>query len=58
MKLLVDMNLSPSWVAALADSGQVIAALLQMALELEDGALLTIDTSRTRVRVLPLQSRR
>jgi predicted nuclease of predicted toxin-antitoxin system len=37
---------------------QVIAALLQMALELEDGALLTIDTSRTRVRVLPLQSRR
>ncbi len=40
-----------------AISGQVIAALRQMALELEEGILLTVDPSRTRLRVLPLQSR-
>lgn len=38
-------------------SKQVIAALRQMATELEDGALLTIEPSRTRLRVLPLHSR-
>lgn len=36
---------------------QVIAALRQMASELEEGALLTVDLNRTRLRVLPLQSR-
>ncbi|MHB8414925.1 MAG: DUF5615 family PIN-like protein [Acidiferrobacteraceae bacterium] len=36
---------------------QVIAALRQMASELEEGALLTVDPSRTRLRVLPLQPR-
>jgi predicted nuclease of predicted toxin-antitoxin system len=36
---------------------QVIGALRQMADELEDGALLTIDPSRTRLRVLPLQTK-
>lgn len=36
---------------------QVIAALRQMASELEEGALLTIDPNRTRLRVLPLQPR-
>lgn len=36
---------------------QVIAALQQMSTELVDGALLTVDTSRTRVRLLPLQSK-
>lgn len=36
---------------------QVIGALRQMASELEDGALLTIDPNRTRLRLLPLQSR-
>lgn len=36
---------------------QVIAALRQMASELEDGALLTVDPSRTRLRVLPLLPR-
>lgn len=120
MKLLVDMNLSPRWVVALADAGieavhwsmlgamnapdpeimayatdndyvvlthdldfgailaathgekpsvvqiraedvspdvigaQVVAALRQMASELEEGALLTVDPNRTRLRVLPL----
>jgi len=123
MKLLVDMNLSPRWVGALADAGfeaahwstlgaknapdaeimayakvrdyvvlthdldfgailaathgekpsvvqiraedvspdvigsQVIAALRQMAHELEEGAVLTVDPKRTRLRVLPLQAR-
>lgn len=36
---------------------QVIMALRQMASELEEGALLTIEPSRTRLRLLPLQSR-
>lgn len=36
---------------------QVIAALRQMAPELEEGALLTVDPNRTRLRVLPLQPR-
>jgi predicted nuclease of predicted toxin-antitoxin system len=36
---------------------QVMAALQQMASELEQGALLTIDPSRTRLRLLPFPSR-
>lgn len=38
-------------------SKQVIVAPRQMAIELEDGALLTIEPNHTRLRVLPLQSR-
>ena len=34
---------------------QVIAALKQMAAELEEGVLLTVDSNRTRLRILPLQ---
>ncbi|MCB1937517.1 MAG: DUF5615 family PIN-like protein [Nitrosomonas sp.] len=34
---------------------QVIGALQQMSTDLADGALLTIDTNRTRVRLLPLR---
>jgi len=34
---------------------QVVAALKQMETELEEGALLTVDPNRTRLRVLPLQ---
>ena len=34
---------------------QIIAALKQMAAELEEGALLTVDSNRTRLRILPLQ---
>jgi len=33
---------------------QVVIALRQMSLELDEGALLTIDPNRTRLRVLPL----
>jgi predicted nuclease of predicted toxin-antitoxin system len=36
---------------------QVIAALQQISTELADGALLTVDTSRTRVRLLPLRTK-
>jgi predicted nuclease of predicted toxin-antitoxin system len=36
---------------------KVLDALRQMAAELEEGALLTIDPNRTRLRVLPLQRR-
>jgi len=36
---------------------QVITAILQMKSELERGALLTIDPSRTRLRFLPLPSK-
>ncbi|WP_072293772.1 DUF5615 family PIN-like protein [Nitrosovibrio sp. Nv17] len=43
-------DVSPDMIAK-----QVIAALRQMATELEDGALLTIEPNRTRLRVLPLQ---
>lgn len=35
----------------------VIIALRQMATELEDGALLTIDPNRTRLKLLPLRPR-
>ncbi len=34
---------------------QVIIALRQMASELEEGSLLTIDSNRTRLRILPLR---
>lgn len=34
---------------------QVISALQQMSTDLADGALLTVDTSRTGVRLLPLR---
>lgn len=36
---------------------RVVAALRQMASELEEDALLTIDANRARIRLLPLQPR-
>lgn len=36
----------------------VVAAVRQMAVELHEGALLTIDTGRARLRGLPLQAKR
>ncbi len=45
-------EVSPAWIGA-----QVVAALLQVADELESGALLTIDPNRTRVRLLPFRTR-
>ena len=35
---------------------RVIDALQQMASELKQGALLTVDTNRTRLRLLPLRT--
>ena len=37
---------------------QVLAALRQMARELDDGALLIVDTNRSRLRLLPLSTGR
>lgn len=37
---------------------QICTAPRQMAVELEDGALLTIDPARTRLRLLPMRARR
>jgi predicted nuclease of predicted toxin-antitoxin system len=45
-------DVSPDVIARL-----VIAALQQMASELEDSALLTVDLNRARLRVLPLKPR-
>jgi predicted nuclease of predicted toxin-antitoxin system len=36
---------------------QVVSALIQMASELEEGALLTIEPNRTRLRLLPFHSK-
>jgi predicted nuclease of predicted toxin-antitoxin system len=43
-------NLSPKIIGS-----SVIAALFQMESELKSGALLTIETNRTRLRILPLR---
>jgi predicted nuclease of predicted toxin-antitoxin system len=40
-----------------AIGNQVVLALLQMAPELEEGALVTVDPKRTRLRLLPLPLR-
>ena len=45
-------DISPDVIGA-----KVITALRQMTEELEQGALVTIDPNRTRLRVLPLQPR-
>ena len=45
-------DVSPGVIGA-----QVVIALRQMTSELEQGALLTVDPSRTRLRVLPLLPR-
>ena len=45
-------DVSPGVIGA-----HVVIALRQMASELEQGALLTVDPSRTRLRVLPLPPR-
>jgi predicted nuclease of predicted toxin-antitoxin system len=44
-------------VSLKAIGNPVILALLQMASELEEGALVTVDPNRTRLRLLPLPPR-
>ncbi len=58
-------GLKPSVVLIRADDtspeaigARVVAALLQMAAELDAGALVTVEPSRSRLRLLPLLSRR
>lgn len=46
-------NVSPDAIGP-----QVLTALRQMQTELQEGALLTVDLSRTRLRVLPLHSKK
>lgn len=46
MKVLIDMNLSMKWVSVFQQYEE----------SLENGALLTVDENRTRIRVLPFQS--
>ena len=62
--LAVTHGEKPSVVQIRADNlsldaigSQVVSAILQMEFELEEGALLTIDPIRTRLRMLPLQPR-
>ena len=45
-------DMSPEVIGA-----QVLAALRQMQAELQEGSLLTVEPSRTRLRVLPLRPR-
>jgi predicted nuclease of predicted toxin-antitoxin system len=53
MKILVDMNLSPGWVDFLIEAG--FEAVHQARQELSGGALVSIDTARARLRLLPLR---
>jgi predicted nuclease of predicted toxin-antitoxin system len=56
MKILIDMNLSPTWVAVFANiENLVISALRQFESELELGALVTIDRVQSRARILPIR---
>ncbi|RKU09830.1 hypothetical protein C6501_14645 [Candidatus Poribacteria bacterium] len=59
MKVLIDMNLSMKWVSVFEQYklGSWLVKILQQHEEtLENGALLTVDENRTRIRVLPFQS--
>ena len=74
MKLVLDMNLTPRWVAYLTRSGfesvhwsevgpkdatdaEIIAAALKQAEPaLSEGALVSVDPKRARLRMLPLSS--
>ena len=51
MKLLIDMNLSPTWVTAFAEAG--IEAVHWSSV---GATKVTIDAQRVRVRILPLKS--
>ena len=55
MKLLVDMNLSPSDLLSDDVVSTVVRALEAHRDHIERGALLSIDEAATRVRVLPLR---
>lgn len=62
LQILIDMNLSPDWVDELSKHGWAavhwsaigVAALKQHETDLSSGALVVIDESKSRVRVLPI----
>ena len=58
MKLVVDMNLSPEWLPFLHAHGfEAVhwSATLRVHREaLERGAILAIDATKTRIRILPI----
>jgi predicted nuclease of predicted toxin-antitoxin system len=58
MKLLLDMNLSPDWVATLTQAGweAVHWSSIGDFRANEAGALIVLDEVRARVRILPLKS--
>jgi len=45
MKIVLDMNLSPAWIPFLKAAGY----------EVRQGALITIDPGKNRIRLLPLK---
>ena len=56
MKILLDMNLSPTWVEVTPRNlaSTVISALRQLEEYLDEGALVIIDEAKLRARILPL----
>jgi hypothetical protein len=55
MKIVINMNLSPLWVKALEDAGYlVVSAIEQFEKYLKQGALVTLDKNRGRVRIIPI----
>jgi hypothetical protein len=58
MKILLDMNLSPSWVRFLVPDAigrDVVRVLTMRAQAISEGAIVTIDKFKSRVRVLPIR---
>ena len=63
MKILVDMNLSPRWVPVLKNArfnagflaATAISMLRQCRRHLEAGALISLDETGSRVRILPIR---
>jgi predicted nuclease of predicted toxin-antitoxin system len=69
VKLIIDMNLSPNWVPLFQAAGHQaqhwsaignanasdLGILTQFERELTNGALVSVDTTRARVKVLPIR---
>jgi predicted nuclease of predicted toxin-antitoxin system len=61
MKILIDMNLSPSWVGFPSEAGfdpvhwSAVRAMTAPDTDLTEGALVSVDGARARLRILPLR---
>jgi len=66
MKLLIDMNLSPEWIAVLERAGFetvhwstigdfVVSVIKQFREHLRNGALISVDEKKSRARILPIK---